>query len=115
MDWMTMLLLLIGLHFVCDYPLQSDAIAVGKGKFSEPHLGVPWFYWMTAHAATHAVAVGIVARSVTLGLFEFAAHFGIDVLKCRRYTNIHHDQILHILCKIAWIVILSGKWTHSTL
>jgi len=105
MTMFNLLLLLWGLHFVCDFPLQSDAIAVGKGKFDTPHLGVPWYYWLTAHAATHAVAVGLATGSAALGACEFIAHFIIDVLKCRKLTNIHVDQALHLLCKIAWVWI----------
>lgn len=101
---LTLLLLLIGLHFVCDYPLQSDPIAVGKGKFDAPHLGVPWYYWLTAHAATHALAVGIATNNVILGAFEFVAHFWIDYAKCRKWTGIHTDQALHVSCKVGYIV-----------
>lgn len=120
MPFFEMLLLLIGLHFVCDFPLQSDAIAVGKGSFRTPHLTVPWYYWLTAHAATHGVAVGLATGSALLGACEFVAHSIIDLAKCcmpskkgefvegvyvpaKSGMSIHADQFLHIVCKAVWV------------
>lgn len=103
---MSTLLLLIGLHFVCDFPLQSNEIAIGKGKFDSPHLGVPWYYWLAAHAATHAVAVGLVTQSLFLGFAELVFHFHLDRMKSRGVTGIHTDQAAHVLCKVIYVVTL---------
>jgi hypothetical protein len=37
---------------------------------------------------------------------ETVAHFLIDAGKCENLYNIHVDQALHALCKIAWAAIL---------
>ena len=93
-------------HALGDFSLQSDTIAVGKNRQLNPaHVGVPWYYWMFAHSLVHGGVVGIITHSAVLGMFETVAHFGIDVLKCEKYTNIHVDQLLHVLCKIVWILI----------
>jgi len=103
LDMITLFLTMIAGHLVADYPLQGDTIAKGKNRTIDPALyGVPWVYWMASHAATHAVAVGLVTQSVWLGLAEFGAHFLIDDGKCRKFYGIHADQIAHALCKIAW-------------
>ena len=39
-----------------------------------------------------------------LGAAEFAAHFLIDLLKCRKVFNLATDQTLHLLCKVAWAI-----------
>lgn len=97
-----LLLTLIAGHLIADYPLQGDVIARGKNRTLDPALfGVNWYYWMASHAATQAMAVGLITQSVWLGAAEFAAHFAIDVGKCEKRYGLHVDQALHILCKIA--------------
>lgn len=62
---MELLLLLILAHFVVDYQLQSDAVAIGKNfSISKKHLGVDWYYWMSSHAATHGLAVYLLTNSI---------------------------------------------------
>lgn len=102
-----MLFLLILSHYVCDYPLQSDFIARGKGSFAEPLYGVPWWHILTAHAATHSAGVYIVTQSLAASVFELIAHWFIDYAKCRKWTGINTDQSLHIVCKILIVAYLA--------
>ena len=97
--------LLVAVHLVADYPLQTDFVA----KFKSPAVSlpaVPWYYVMAGHAATHGLGVGLAVGSTWVGCLEAAAHFGIDVLKCRGRTSIHTDQLLHVLCKAAWVALV---------
>lgn len=104
---------LIVAHFVADFPLQSPAIAVGKNhRIERAHLGVPWYYWLTAHAATHAGAVAVVTGSVAFGCVEFVVHWLIDHAKCRGWTNIHADQWLHVACKVAYVIAIGVADAH---
>lgn len=57
------LFLLICSHFVCDYPLQSDFIAVGKNPAKSPYNGVHWFWIMCGHSFTHGAGVAIVTNA----------------------------------------------------
>ncbi len=99
-----LLSLLIGGHFICDFPLQTDNLALGKNRNTDPaRFGVDWQYWLSAHSATHAVAVGLITQNAALGLFEFFAHSIIDMIKCDNKINLHQDQLLHILCKIGYV------------
>ena len=103
--------LLFASHFLFDYPLQGDAVARGKNRNADPALfGVPWPYWLTAHASCHALGVAVVTGSVALGLCELAAHWAIDFLKCEKRINIHVDQALHLVCKLTWAGYLA---THA--
>lgn len=105
---MTLFLILIGLHFLCDYPLQGDFLARGKSNFAEPLFGIPWWHCNLAHAAIHGLAVGMATHSPMLGLLETIAHFFIDMGKSKKLFGINVDQALHIACKVAWSAIAAG-------
>jgi hypothetical protein len=96
-------------HALMDYPLQPDFMA--KGKSPKVKSVVPWYYIMAAHATLHGMAVtsaiglsiGRLSPGIVLaGIYETVLHFFIDVLKCEGCTNIHCDQLLHIVCKLVW-------------
>lgn len=91
-------------HALADYALQTDFIARGK-NWNTPIPGVPWYYIMAAHSLIHAGLVATITGSVTLGLVEFALHFGIDCLKCAGLINIHADQGAHVACKAAYLLV----------
>ena len=92
-------------HLVCDYPLQTDFIAKFKARTASL-AAVPWYYVMAGHVGTHAAAVGLLTGSPLLAFLEFIVHFVIDWTKCEGRTNIHVDQLLHVLCKVAWVALL---------
>lgn len=108
MTWFTVLFLLIAFHFVCDYALQGDTVAINKSPRASTPLQkhVPWYYWLTAHAFQHGAAVALITQSVWLGLAETAVHFIIDYGKCLGKYSIHVDQLLHFICKIFWLGLL---------
>lgn len=99
--------LLIG-HALFDYPLQGDFIA----KFKNRHIPSPisgsviWFHLMTAHCLLHAGAVWYLTGSGILAGIEFTLHFIFDVMKCEGWTNFHVDQVLHVLCKAGYAVVI---------
>lgn len=107
MTWGAMLWWLIVAHFVIDYPLQGDTTAREKNINSTTELQklVPWYYWMTAHALMHGGAVALITGIPILGYSEALMHFLIDFGKCENAYNIHVDQMLHLLCKVAWLVL----------
>ncbi len=99
------LLLLICLHALCDYPLQGDFLARGKNH-KNPISGVPWYQCLLAHSAIHALAVGLVLGPV-FGMAEFVAHALTDYLKSDGAFGFNVDQAIHLLCKLAWVVIFA--------
>lgn len=104
---MEILALLIGFHFVCDYVLQTDTVAKGKNRHIDKCLyGVNWYYWLTTHAVTHGLAVGIITGNLYLGLLETFLHWLIDFGKCEKRYNLHIDQLFHIICKLAYLWFL---------
>lgn len=100
----SLFLVLCFAHCLCDYPLQSDKLAIGKCPGSSVE-HVAWPYWLAGHAGTHALAVALLSGNAWLGLAEFAAHSLIDVAKCRGLFNLAVDQSLHVGCKGLWVLL----------
>ncbi len=96
-------LMLLGAHWVCDYPLQGDFLA--KAKQSGPLRA----YHLVAHAGIQGAAVALVTGNVWLGLAEWAAHTAIDEAKVRGKTTFALDQALHVACKAVWLLIMTGN------
>jgi hypothetical protein len=111
-----MLFFFLAGHALVDFAAQSDRMAASKARRSTPTDpgAAPWYYWLTAHALLHGAAVGLVVKLFDYGwynvvgfaLAETAAHWAIDFGKVERLYGVHIDQVLHILCKIAWYLLL---------
>ena len=108
--------LVIG-HALGDHPLQGEYLALYKNRHNmpEPHLSPTqqptiWPHCLTAHSLIHAGIVWIVTTSPLLGVIEFVLHWFIDLAKAERITNIHVDQLLHLLCKIAYVIVIAKGW-----
>ena len=92
-------------HALCDYPLQGDFLARGKNNLN-PIPGIPWYQCLMAHSLIHAGMVTIITSNVYLGFAEFIAHCVIDYGKCNNKYGFNEDQIFHVICKLAWVIIL---------
>lgn len=99
--------LLIAAHAAFDYALQGDTVAVNKNPNANTPLQkhVPWYYWLGSHALMHGGAVALITGSAWLGLAEAVAHCAIDYGKCLGKYSIHIDQLLHLVCKIVWLLV----------
>lgn len=103
----TLIFYLIVAHALLDFPLQGDVVAINKSPKAKTELQkhVPWYYWMSSHALVHGGAVAFITNSVWLGLAETLCHFTIDYHKCQHRYTIHIDQLLHVVCKMIWIIL----------
>ena len=90
-------------HFVADFGLQNDRMAVEKC----PGKGVvlPWQWWLGSHAAIHGFFVAVLTGVPLLGVAEWVVHALIDVAKCRKAYGLKLDQTLHLLTKVLWAVL----------
>tara|TARA_B100001250_G_C19345591_1_gene591010 strand:+ start:245 stop:532 length:288 start_codon:yes stop_codon:yes gene_type:complete len=91
-------------HFVCDFTLQNERMAIEKVKGKDITLN--WKWWLISHSCTHGLAVTLITSNVFLGLMEIILHWIIDWLKGKNYYSLTIDQILHITCKLTWTIIL---------
>ena len=114
-----MLFFLLAGHALMDYSLQTDPMAVCKCRRANNPLqqNVPWYYWLTAHALLHGAVVGVIVMwgyndwelAIGFAVAETVAHWLIDFGKCEKLYNIHIDQLLHVLCKVAWWGLLASE------
>jgi hypothetical protein len=103
-----LLFVLLAVHCLCDFALQSDTMGREKKRSSTTALqaAVPWYYWLTAHALIHGLGVMVVTQSLVLSLAESVGHFLIDFGKCEGKYGIAVDQALHVGCKVAWWLLI---------
>lgn len=104
MSQIYMFFLLLGAHYLCDYPLQGPFLYQAKNR-NTPISGFPWWHAMGAHTFIHGCAVVMITHSVILGILEIIVHFITDTLKCDNRIDINEDQIIHILCKVIWLYL----------
>ena len=97
-----LLILLILAHFLADYPLQGDKMAVEKCPGHD--VTMDWRWWLAAHAATHGFFVALLTGIPLLGLAELVGHALVDYGKCRLQYSLFVDQLLHWLCKLLWVI-----------
>lgn len=109
----TFFLLMFG-HFVADYALQSPFTAREKSHLNgrdpahpEQKCLAPWYQVLLAHCWLHAGAVFLATQSLTLALFELAAHWCIDYSKCAKRLTFNQDQVLHYACKAVWAILFA--------
>ncbi len=102
---------LLASHAVCDFALQSDAMAKGKNRHNRttPPPGAKyqpsWAHWLTAHAMIHGAGVAFVTGIWWLGALEAGCHWLIDFNKCDNRIGMNTDQGLHLACKAVWLLI----------
>ena len=98
---------LLGVHALCDYPLQGDFLSKAKNR-TAPIPGVPWQQALGAHVVIHGAAVALITGIWWLFIAEAAIHWLTDDAKCRGGLTFNQDQAIHIACKILWLVIWSA-------
>jgi threonine/homoserine efflux transporter RhtA len=65
-----------------------------------------WKWWLTTHAGIHGFFVAVITGFVWLGLAEWGVHILIDYGKCRHRYRLGVDQLLHLVCKICWVLAI---------
>lgn len=112
MEYVSLLQFLLLAHYLADYPLQGDFLSKAKNP-SAPIPGVPWYQAMFAHAMIHSGFVFLITSSIWIAMFEVVVHFIIDYLKCKGKLSFNMDQLLHIVCKVGYVLIMFLY--HSTI
>ena len=91
-------------HFVCDFGLQSDRMAVEKVAGADRTLN--WRWWLITHASTHGLAVALLTGLPLLGFAETLLHAIIDWSKGKYRFPLVLDQSLHLVCKLLWVGLM---------
>lgn len=88
---------LIGIHYLCDFPLQGDFIARYKARWVNDGPNDFWVHCLVAHCAIHSLGVLLITGDLLASLIMFASHALIDFLKCEGKLSFTTDQLLHLL------------------
>ena len=99
-------------HALCDHPLQGQFLALHKNRHYRPqNSDLPprtlWLYCLSCHSLIHAGGVWLVTGSYVLGIIELVLHWLIDFLKEEKIITLHVDQLLHVTCKVIYIIALA--------
>lgn len=105
MEFIDMLMWLVIGHFLCDFPLQNDYLAVNKNpvlveKTESSFISKAnplWLWCMTAHSFIHALPVMWLTGKIELAILMIVTHFTIDYVKCIGRISFNEDQVLHLL------------------
>lgn len=103
-NFMQTFFLLIAGHALADYPLQGEFLALGKSR-AKPSPFVPWYQALGAHALIHGGMVALITGIWWLGVLEALCHALIDDSKCTGKIGFNTDQMLHLFCKLLWVII----------
>lgn len=102
MNPIEMFLVLLMVHYLCDFSLQNDFVAKFKAiKVDGKHNPI-WIHCLSAHCAIHALGVYLLTKSILLSLIMFFTHFAIDNFKCLGKITFNQDQALH--CAVLLII-----------
>ena len=93
-------------HFVADFAIQTDTVAINKCPNNNSKININWAWWMSGHVSLHGLIVFFITGNAFLALAESTIHFYIDYLKCIGKFNLLIDQLLHILCKVIWVLFI---------
>ena len=97
------LFVLLFAHALGDFALQTDYIAMHKSRKVAPD---HWAWVLSAHSFIHGGAVFFATGSIVLGLLETITHGSIDFAKSEGKLSFNQDQLLHVACKVLWVILL---------
>jgi len=114
------LFLLIGTHFLGDFPFQSEWMVKHKGRnfsFVDSATGVEicvarWYEVMFYHVATYVATMYVFMRLAGYSpapqgvIIDGVMHYLVDALKCRGVIKaIWLDQLCHLMVRTAlwWV------------
>lgn len=115
-SFITLFVILLTWHFLAEYPLQDDFLAINKSPSGRPYQGQQnaidphpnWFMYMLIHCFIQAAGVFMITMSLWLAVVGFAAHYFIDCRHCNGTLTDWQEQRLYALTLaiIAFIVML---------
>lgn len=99
--------LLVG-HALADYPLQGPFLSDSKRRRSALGANGQWIWSLLSHGAIHAGFVWYLTGVPLFAAGELIAHVLIDFAKCERRIGTNTDQVLHVVCKLIWVLLAFG-------
>lgn len=106
LDLWEILFLLIGAHYLCDFPLQGDYLAKAKNRNTELGKDI-WAHALFAHGMIHAIFVFMITGFMTLAIMELIIHMHTDYQKCEGRISFRTDQMIHLYSKLLYVILIS--------
>lgn len=104
--FLSILIYLLGAHFLCDFPWQGEFLSKGKHYKNNPYATwMPWYCCMIAHVVIHGAAVQFITGSVVLAVVEMMLHFVTDIGKNAGWVSGRTDQVLHVCVKVTYAAV----------
>lgn len=88
---LTTILLLVWMHFIADFVLQSDKMAKNKSSSNK---------WLLAHVATYSLV--FIPIGLVYALVNFALHFIVDYFTSRITKRLYAGGKIH------WFFVVIG-------
>lgn len=96
-----LLFLLIFAHALADYPMQGPFLSEAKNRNTA--LGkVFWPHALFAHSMIHGGFVLLITGNIWFAGAEVIVHGFTDWMKCENKISLNVDQMVHLICKVAW-------------
>jgi len=118
MEWFELLIVLGLCHWLADFGLQSDTMAIRKNwrndekmekewikKNPDRPYQSKWIYYLTGHAWIHGAVIYLFTGILWITIVEIFVHFLVDMLKISGFTQIHQDQLIHLMSKLCYVFI----------
>jgi hypothetical protein len=97
------------IHVLADFPLQGDYLARQKSRKGADSRS-EWVIALIAHCVIHAGGVWLVSGSLAFAAAELVLHSLIDLGKGEEKYSMATDQVLHLICKLAYALLLAKIW-----
>lgn len=95
------------MHALADFPLQGDYLAHQKSR-KHATTRSDWIVALSAHSLIHAGGVWLISGSFAIAIAELILHSLIDMGKGEEKFGIAMDQLFHLLCKLAYVLVLAN-------
>ena len=97
------------IHALADFPLQGEYLARQKSR-KRADSGSEWVIALFAHCVIHAGGVWLISGSLAFAAAELILHGLIDFGKGEEKFGLATDQVLHLVCKAAYALLLAKGW-----
>ena len=91
-------------HALGDMALQTSFMATHKKRKNNKE----WYMVLFGHAIMNGGCMWIVTGNEIIGIVETIFHFLIDLCKSEGYFNNKIDQLLHFVCIIMYLILITG-------
>lgn len=92
-------------HALADFPLQTTYMVEQKSR-QRAESRAHWLITLCAHSLIHAGGVWLITGSMWMAAAELVLHGLIDTFKSEKKYGLLTDQTLHLLCKLAYALII---------